>query len=130
MKRRKFIVIAAATATAIGVPLFLLRKGGAESFGIVEAPQLLSQICKNDELREIGKYYKEVVAKETDTSTLSESLFTDQDGKLLSADADATTTSSFLEKKIMKDFEDGRTVVTKGWVISVTEAQQCALYAS
>jgi hypothetical protein len=33
-----------------------------------------------------------------------------------------------IDHKIKQDFEAGRTVVIKGWVLSQTEALQCALF--
>jgi hypothetical protein len=30
---------------------------------------------------------------------------------------------------IQRDFAEGRTVLLDGWVLSVTEARQCALYS-
>jgi hypothetical protein len=35
----------------------------------------------------------------------------------------------WVDGKIKSDFETGKTAVIKGWVISETEARQCALYA-
>jgi hypothetical protein len=34
-----------------------------------------------------------------------------------------------IEERIRDDFADGRTVVVSGWVLSETEARQCALYS-
>jgi hypothetical protein len=34
----------------------------------------------------------------------------------------------WMDRKSKADFENGKTVVVRGWVISVTEARQCALY--
>ena len=37
---------------------------------------------------------------------------------------------ALLNQKIQQDFEAGRTVVVNGWVLSQTEARQCALFSS
>jgi len=35
----------------------------------------------------------------------------------------------YLDQKIKEDFEKGDVVTVKGWILSVTEARQCALFA-
>lgn len=45
---------------------------------------------------------------------------------------DATTESGLcdlMRKQIRSDFADRRTVRLNGWILSVTEARQCALYS-
>jgi hypothetical protein len=34
-----------------------------------------------------------------------------------------------IETQVHDDFEDGRTILVGGWVLSQTEARQCALYS-
>ena len=38
-------------------------------------------------------------------------------------------TQQSLDEQLLAYFVDGRTVVVNGWVLSVTEARQCALYS-
>ena len=34
-----------------------------------------------------------------------------------------------MARLVHDDFDDGRTVVVDGWILSATEARQCALYS-
>ncbi len=34
-----------------------------------------------------------------------------------------------IEEQVRDDFADGRTIIVDGWVLSTTEARQCALYS-
>jgi hypothetical protein len=42
---------------------------------------------------------------------------------------DSNLVNSVLEKKVRQDFQENKTVVVDGWILSVTEARQCALFS-
>jgi hypothetical protein len=39
------------------------------------------------------------------------------------------STSVSLQQQVRADFAEGRTVVVDGWILSVTEARQCAIFS-
>jgi hypothetical protein len=51
------------------------------------------------------------------------------DNSSIAGSANETAIHNYLDQKVKQDFESGNTVLVKGWVLSVTEARQCALYS-
>lgn len=43
---------------------------------------------------------------------------------------DGADTNERLRRQIVQDFTDGNTVLVDGWLLSVTEARQCALLSA
>lgn len=56
-------------------------------------------------------------------------LLTDTFGKIVPESSDISFIQTLLDQKIHKDFKSGNTVTVKGFVISATEARQCALFS-
>ena len=89
-------------------------------------PVFLSRLFDEDTVRAEGKAYLQKTPAENDDDKLV---------KLLAGDSSITDSSDekeiqqFLEEKIKKDFEEGRTLLVQGWVLAVTEARQCALFS-
>jgi nitrogen fixation protein len=50
-------------------------------------------------------------------------------GKKQTVGIDETRLPKLLEEKIRDDYAGGRIVIIKGWVLSITEARQSALYS-
>lgn len=92
-------------------------------------PSFLSRICDAKTIREIGKNYNMRFPARAREDSLVDLLLTEKTGHELSRQSGETETGSFLEKKVQKDFNTGNTVVMNGWVLSVTEAQQAALFS-
>jgi len=53
----------------------------------------------------------------------------DINGNPIDESADSALVASQLAKKIQQDFQQDKTVVVDGWVLSRTEARQCALFS-
>jgi hypothetical protein len=66
---------------------------------------------------------------ETKENQLVDLLLTDTAGKSAPESTDSTFLETLMEQKIHRDFEIGNTVNVKGWVLSATEARQCALFS-
>ena len=94
MERRRFILLSLTAAVAAGC-----QTGQHES-----RPAMLSSICDEKTLREIGQAY---LQKHPGSK--------DELRKLV------------LNARAEDDFRNNRTIIIKGWVLSVTEARQCAL---
>ena len=116
MKRRNFLGIITAGVVILGIIswFFVIKKQKPESdsFG----PDVLSNICSRDKIIEIGKKYRQISA-ENDKTTLNQLLFVDNE----------LPARQYFEQKVRQDFENNDTVLIDGWLLSVTEARQCAL---
>jgi hypothetical protein len=77
------------------------------------------------EVRKIGQQYRALHRSEADASAIRSAIL---DSRPLAARLGVTKPS--IGTLVHDDFEDGRTVVLDGWILSVTEARQCALLSS
>ena len=127
MKRSTFIYYSLVGTAVIAVPS--LGCNSKDSSKVLRQPAFLSHICDEKTLREIGKSYKYQFPSQTTQEQLSTVLLTDNNGKVISKNSDNALIVSLLNKKIENDFQSGRTVVVNGWILSQTEAQQCALFS-
>ncbi len=92
-------------------------------------PSFLSRICDAKTIQEIGNAYNKQFPAQAHEDSLMDLLLPEQSGYEISRPAGKTGISSYLEKKIQQDFKMGDTVVMNGWILSVTEAQQAALFS-
>jgi hypothetical protein len=120
MKRRNFIMITAAGIAAISIPSTFYYLEVAKDNALAH-PQSLSQIWDAETIRAIGSGYLKLVSVENDQKALSEIIQSNIEDHYLSFE-------SALEHKIKADFETSQSVMIDGWLLSVTEARQCALF--
>ncbi|HEX3385198.1 MAG TPA: hypothetical protein VHS53_08425 [Mucilaginibacter sp.] len=120
MKRRTFIQLSAYTALALTLPF-------AESCGSkntpMDLPLLLSKIVDKKMLIETGSAYRKMRQDEDSQAALSEKL----SRGMPTLDADALRRA--LNFQVKQEFIAGTTITVAGWVLSVTEARQCALFS-
>jgi hypothetical protein len=128
MKRRSFILLSLYSSAAITVPSFGCGTASTVANKPWVQPTLLSHICDAKALKEIGAAYREKFATEKSEKQLLNFLLTDSSNKVVPVTSEDAVINSLLEQKIQKDFETGNTVTVKGWILSVTEARQCALF--
>lgn len=114
MKRRNFILIGTASIAAAAIPTAFYFLRDIEFDPTFADPQLLSLIWDSETMQAAGDQYRLKFPSEKSERSLI---------KLLEAEA------SDLENSIKKDFETGNTVIVDGWILSVTEARQCALFS-
>ena len=129
MKRRTFIL--ATTTVALGVisiPVIRYYKKRTKNYDPLIMPFELARFCDEKAIREIGIQYRKQVPGENDKNTLKEMLLSGDDGKRIT-DSDKMAVMEMLDKKIYKDFADNKIQILTGWVISTTEARQCALFS-
>ncbi len=129
MKRRFFIYLSVAGTLALGVPGIGCRQRNKQLNKFLAQPKFLSHICNANTLKEIGKAYKKQFPSETKEDKISDLLIIDSTGKPVAQTLDQATIEALMDKKIKEDFEQGEIVVVKGWVLSATEARQCALFS-
>jgi hypothetical protein len=78
-----------------------------------------------DLVRAIGARYREMVPAERTAESLAAAI---DDSRPLSSRLPWATRPTVAEM-VRTDFARGRTVVVDGWILSATEARQCALYS-
>lgn len=128
MKRRRFILTAAATVAVISVPvIYYSRRHKRHSYPPLIMPRILGEFCDETVIREIGKNYRNRVAAEDSEAHLKDLLLSDKQGKI--SEANRSEITKLLDKKITDEFRNNYTTIEKGWIISITEARQCALFS-
>ena len=116
MKRRKFIgIITLVALTLSAISWFFVIKKQRSDTGAFD-PDVLSNICSREKMIEIGRKYRQM-SSENDKDSLA---------KLLAVEGQKPV-KQYFENKVRQDFENNDTVLIDGWLLSVTEARQCAL---
>ena len=124
MDRRTFLQISAVSAAAISLPMVHCKP---KTNDLLEFPGTLSSFCDEKTIRDIGQAYLQKFPGDNKSSRLQKLLLEGQESKGNADDADAV--AAMLEKKIKDDFRTSQTIILKGWVLSLTEARQCALFS-
>ena len=130
MERRSFIVVSVLGFLGMGlVPLirWAHRFSGREK--ALAQPKLLSLLCDSRTIRMLGRAYLVLKPEESRCRELSNDVLGDTTNEVVVQDVDLSLVESKIEKKIKLDFETSNTVILKGWVLSVTEARQCAFFS-
>ena len=127
MQRRQFLQLSAMGGTVILVTGISCSQRHPVAYDMLDKPEALAQICDLKTLKEIGKAYQDQTASERNTEKLAALLLTDSAGNTVSSVSDKSVIQTLISRKINQDFETGRIVIVKGWILSVTEARQCAL---
>ena len=89
-------------------------------------PQFLSRLFDEQTIRKTGAAYLQKMPGEKDHNKLVGLL---AGNSSIAGSSDENEIHQYLEEKIKRDFDEGKTVMLNGWVLSVTEARQCALYS-
>lgn len=127
MKRRTFILVAAATTVAVAVPIiYYTRKG--KTYHPLVMPDILGSFCSESEIRDIGNSYRSRIKQEDNKEKLTELILTNNAGTKIEP-SDRSAIAELVKKKTQEEFQTYQTIIVEGWVISVTEARQCALFS-
>ena len=126
MRRRDFIRLSGTACVATLVAAPGCARVPEPSAALVE-PSTLGTFADEDTIREIGEAYLAAVPEERRQRRLVRALLEDEGALADQVDSEALT--RFLRTRIRSDFEAGRTVLVDGWVLSVTEARQAALFS-
>jgi len=120
MERRVFVRLSAFTALALTVPF---AEACAHKNDPLTLPLLFSHFADKKTITQTGLAYRKMFANENSQSALGEAL----SANVPTMDPDAL--QSALEKQVKQDFVAGKIVTVDGWILSVTEARQCALFS-
>ena len=123
MKRRKFIVYSSLVATAAVVPVSISCSEPETMESVVDFPRSLSFACDEDQIESMGREYHDKFPGESSVDILRTGILDGWSDEKEGINA----LKAFVETKIQSDFDKGDIVVLEGWVISRTEARQCAL---
>ena len=127
MQRRQFIQLTAMGGTVILFTGVSCNEHHRNTYDVLGKPDELAQICDLKTLKEIGMAYRTQTGSESDADKLATLLLTDSAGHPVSSASDPSFIQNLMSRKISLDFETGNIVIVKGWILSVTEARQCAL---
>lgn len=127
MKRRTFIVTTIGVGIAVSAPFLYTsyRKSEWSKQPLIH-PLMLSYFCDEEAIREIGNSYRKIIHSENAEAPLLSLLLPESDGNRRSL-PNLSVERSRLETKIHDDFITNNTIQINGWILSVTEARQCAL---
>ncbi|SDB52185.1 hypothetical protein SAMN03097699_1885 [Flavobacteriaceae bacterium MAR_2010_188] len=123
MKRRQFILFSVLGISAIAIPTWCFKFYTPEYDQLLTEPELLSHIWDGTTIGEIGEAYGKKFPNENSERKLA---------KLLSdyaSTVDSTKTIEILRHQIKEDYRQNNTVMIDGWILSRTEARQCALFS-
>ncbi|HET6569469.1 MAG TPA: twin-arginine translocation signal domain-containing protein [Rhodothermales bacterium] len=126
MDRRQFLQATSVGAVGLGLPAAAWFTDSDPSLQRLAEPELLYILGDPERVREIGTVYRMSVPHEGDAEALRDAILA---GSEASGRVPEFTTSAHLRKQVSSDFAADRTVVINGWVLSVTEARQCALFS-
>lgn len=121
MQRRTFIHLSAYTALALTLPFAEGCSPSPET--IASRPFVFSKLADKKTIAETGTAYRKQFPKEDDKLILSNLLIGAK------ASPDKSVIEKQLDDRVLNDFKTGKTITAAGWVLSVTEARQCALYS-
>ena len=121
MKRRKFIIHGAVGLAALSIPVSCQNYKSGEFDKVLAQPTSLLKIWDYETIAKIGNQYLLSNQEENKERTLV---------KLLEQiDVKEGSLAQGLEQKVINDFENGSMVMVDGWILSITEARQCALFS-
>jgi hypothetical protein len=123
--RRYFIWLSLLAGSVATVPVIV--KTRLNSFKKpLNIPDALSHFCDEESIRKIGNEYLAKFPSENDKKILKELIATGKKGTS-QASAEINTDDDQLDKKIKEEFELNDIIIIDGWVLTATEARQCAL---
>lgn len=117
-----------AVAATVAVPIIGYRHKHLLSDDPLLRPNVLAHFCDGDTIRDIGVKYRTQVPAENKRQKLVEILLTKSTGEKVES-SNYKKVSELLENKIQQEFKEGKIVIEGGWVLSETEARQCALFS-
>jgi hypothetical protein len=126
MKRRTFIYTGVAITVGVGLSdLFLEQRTKVEETTFLY-PFILSNILDEESLRIIGSSYRIMKPDENSKVKLLNAI-TSRMNTIQIRTNDWQIRQRKLKRMSKMDFKSDKLIVIKGWVISETEARQCAL---
>ena len=111
--------MAALGTTALSLPSVPWLAEQPLRWQVFAHPELLSLFGDAHLVREIGLAFRQAFPHENEPEALMNALLSDQ---ILFSEV-------YISQLVKDDFAQGRTVHLDGWILSRTEARQCALFS-
>jgi len=121
LDRRRFLQLSALGIVAI-VADSACAVSSDRTDAAIDRPQLLVMLGP-ERVRQLGAYYRASTPSENSAGALRSALSSGQGSHI------PLIKRGSLDDQVRDDFAAGRTVVVDGWVLSVTEARQAALFS-
>jgi hypothetical protein len=121
MNRREFLIVTGAGAIAIAGAG--CAPDARYETGALARPAVLAALGP-DVTRAIGTRYRSMASDERDAGSLRRRILASRPWS-----ARLTGRPPSVAELVADDFEHGRTVTVDGWILSATEARQCALFS-
>ncbi|WP_297704663.1 hypothetical protein [uncultured Eudoraea sp.] len=118
MKRRKFLLLSLFGLFISLVAIWYYKYKSATDRDL-RHPLDLTEICNRKTLINIGNTYRKLT-DENNKKYLEELLYEN-------AVMRDNVIKDLLKTKVAEDFDNGNTILIDGWLLSITEARQCAL---
>ncbi len=128
MKRRNFIIYSALSAAAVTLPFTSCSGPDPELDKKLALPEILAKTYDEKTIREIGAAYGKAHPEEYNINALERLLKKNAENKTVTASTPVAELNAIMENQVKNDFNTGQTIILNGWVLSFTEARQCALY--
>jgi hypothetical protein len=128
VNRKKFLLLSGVVASGVAVPVLVRWMRHAGRNKPLLHPASLEHLFDEQTIRGIGVAYRSAAPSENAAQPLTSLLLNNPGGPAISADDDSAV-GRVLQQKVHGDFEAGRIVMVDGWILSVTEARQCALFS-
>lgn len=122
MNRRQFIRLTSVATLAISSGA--CATGSEYNAHSLAQPELLTTLGAGP-VRAIGSRYREVTPSERDVDALRAAIVGSRPLRARFVPGSGPAVGTLVHD----DFEHGRTVILDGWILSVTEARQCALFS-
>lgn len=130
MNRRNFIILSATGAMIATLPLLECRGSDQQGYAELSIPIVLSRITDKNTILQIGKTFGEMHPEQYTLSDLEKKLKTNLPAdNTLSDSLSKTKINALIGEQIFREFSQTETLVIRGWVITLTEARQCALFS-
>jgi len=120
MKRRNFVILSGIGAAALSLPMSCARFRVTEYDPLLAEPELLSFIWDTETMMEMGALYRQLTPEEQSEGALVGLLLEDHSGKTYAS-------LEFVGDRVLEDYQTNDLVMLEGWMLSRTEARQCAL---
>jgi hypothetical protein len=127
MKRRKFIYAGITVAAGLGAGIAIIQTSHPNwKKHPLLYPFILSGFLNEESLRIIGRSYRALRPGEDSKEKLLDRLLSDT-RSIQSERKDTKELAVEIERHAELDFKSEKFLLIKGWLISETEARQCAL---
>lgn len=123
MKRRNFFLLSLAGIATVAVPSYYFWNKRNIKKNLLYEPRILTSILEPSDIVNIGRVYRAQFPEINLKKKLQNFLIENKDKEYRDLEI-------ILEATIKKDFQTGNTVVLDGWILSETEAIQCALFST